>query len=108
MNFMENVFLDEDQIISKPGEMHGLYFINKGTINVFKTKRSVVGVGGGNIINHQSFNPVCIDDNIYKELDVLFKYIYFRKIKNYKIRKKNSGENQLANLRKDIHSDTVR
>ena len=95
MNFMENVFLDEDQIISKPGEMHGLYFINKGTINVFKTKRSVVGAGGGSrsrtIINHQSFNHVCIDDNIYKELDVLFKYMYFRKIKNYKIRKKKFG-----------------
>lgn len=77
--------------------MHGLYFINKGTINVFKTKRSVVGVGGdtrsGTSINHQSFNHLCIDDNIYKELDVLFIYIYFRKIKNYKIRKKNSGEN---------------
>ena len=97
MNFMENVFLDEDQIISKPGEMHGLYFINKGTINVFKTKRSVVGVGGGTrsgtIINHQLFNHVCIDDNIYKELDVLFIYIYILgKSKIIKFGKKIRGK----------------
>lgn len=69
--------------------MHGLYFINKGTINVFEQKRS------NKFINPDTDN-ICIDDNIYKELCVLCLFIFIL------------GRTKIIEFRNEIWSEIIR